>query len=137
MVEKPEFMQNPRSTRWNKSHLVKQVEKLQMYVHEQELAERDSAAVKSVLHPLRWYGVAYIGWGSWEEDVFFVEAIGPDDAIRLFEEEIEHHHWDGHGAHNERDRSIFDGQPETILVYEISEHAEYQAMKTTTWRKVK
>lgn len=132
MPERPDFMQNPRSTRWNKSHLVKQVEKLQMYVHEQELEER----VAKVEPFRKWYGVAFIGWGSWEEDVFFVEAIGPDDAIRLFEEEIEHHHWDGHGASNPRDRSIFDGQPDTILVYEISEHAEYQAEKVTTWRKV-
>jgi hypothetical protein len=81
----------------------------------------------------RWYGVAYIGWGSWEQDVFFIEAFTPEDAIDLFEDAIKNGNFDGHGAHNLDDRCIF-GQDERILVYEIAEHAEYTVKKK--WEKI-
>ena len=81
----------------------------------------------------RWFGVAYIGWGTWEEDVFFVEAATPVDAIGEFEDAIENGDFEGHGYNLPNDRSLYPSTDERILVYEISEYAEY---RKTKWEKV-
>lgn len=140
-MKQPGFMKNPASSRWYKHDLQKQVTLLQAYIHEMNVHEKNKDkyddAADAAAKPHRWFGVAYIGWGTWNEDVFFVEAHTPEDAIELFEEEIEKGYFDGHGAVNKRDRSLFDDHPDTILVYEVFETGEYQAQTEITWKKVK
>ncbi len=86
----------------------------------------------------KWFGVAWIGWGSWEEDVYFCEAITPKEAIQKFLAAHKDDTFIGHGYDNEYDRKVFGfGSESTILVYVINEIGWYREVPTKTeWEKV-
>ena len=113
-----------------KTTLVKRIMDQIDAIHKERCA--DIAMGGLVKSEARWYGVAYIGWGSWDEDVFFVESVTPEGAIEQFEDAVKKREFEGHGALNVDDRCLF-GQDERILVYEISEYAEY---RRTKWEKI-
>lgn len=85
----------------------------------------------------KWFGVAWIGWGSWEEDVYFCEAITPKEAIQKFLAAMKDDTFMGHGYYNENDRKVYGhSDSPTILVYVINEIGWYREVPTETeWEK--
>jgi len=135
-MDQPKFMNNPKSSRWYKADLQLQVSALQTYIQEMNKEKYDDYADATDREETRidqWYGVAYIGWGSHEDDMYFVEAPTPTKAIELFEQAIKEGWFEGHGAHNKEERSMWPSTDERILVYEITECGEY---RKTRWEKV-
>ena len=126
-----------KSSKMTKSKLVDQVMVLQAYIDETESLARatDMAVNKEIASSefdgLNWFGVAFIGWGTWEDDVFVVNASSPQQAIVEFEDMIERGHWSGHGE-NPDERHLW-GQPDRIIVYTMVEEGEYQR---GGWEKV-
>jgi len=83
----------------------------------------------------QWFGVAYIGWGTWEEDVYFVEVDSPIEAIKEFEKAVESGEFIGHGADNERDRKWIIGDEDRVLVYNVVEIGDYRRVVEHRWEK--
>ena len=127
-----------KSKKVTKAMIADQVMALQAYIDEWEAFDASVAMVekadpRAIGLSDQWFGVAYIGWGTWQEDVYFVEAATPVDAIGEFEDAIENGDFEGHGYNLPNDRSLYPSTDERILVYEIKEYAEY---RKTKWEKV-
>jgi hypothetical protein len=139
-MDQPKFMKNPASSRWLKRDLVRKVDELQEYIQttredliNKAITTNEYRELGATLPRTRWYGVAYIGWGTWEEDVFFTEAPSPEDAINAFEKAIKDGDFTGHGSDNPNDRTMWPNTDERILVYEANEVGEY---RKTRWEKI-
>jgi len=83
----------------------------------------------------QWFGVAPYGWGSWEEDVCFVEACTPKEALEKAEQEFKNDIWyPNTWDWAESDRSNpFAGR---VFVYNIVEIGTYEkVVQLVEWAK--
>jgi hypothetical protein len=80
------------------------------------------------------YLVGWIGWGSVEEDLYQINAASAEDAIDGFLAACRDGMFDGHGAHNLAERSIWPDTDEHILVYAMAELGQYR--RVPQWEKV-
>ena len=87
-----------------------------------------------------WYAVGFFGWGTHEEDLFYVETHDPIDAIQQFKEEVAKGFFTGHGSDNVEDRKShpYDADtPETVLVYKMVDLGRFEGRPSNiVWTRV-
>lgn len=77
---------------------------------------------------LKWFGVGMYGWGSFEDDVFYVEAHTPKEACAAFWKEIQGGDWQGTGSEYcvHGFDPTFTTEPPLMLAYVINEIGVYE-----------